>query len=173
MKNTFIISIICIILGACSTQNISIDYDRSQNFSAFKTYQLDFQNSSLGDLDLERFKSALNSGLSQKGMTENNSPDLVISIVSSEHISKERNSNVGVGLGSFGRGIGTSIGFGIPINSSKLNQTYRLIMQTPDGKMVWEGLLEIVSPANPSPETREANIQKGVQKLLKKYPPQS
>ena len=62
------------------------------------------------------------------------------------------------------------VSVGIPIMSQKLNQNYRISMKD-EGRLVWEGTLKIQMPLKASPEVRAANIQKGVTKLLQKFPP--
>lgn len=171
MKKFILLSFSVLFLTACSTQTVTVDYDRGQDFSQIKNYSVELTSGSLGELDAARLKQSLNQELTAKGLNESGNPDVIIHIIPEEFISENQSSSVGVGVGGGSGGFGTSVGFGIPINSEKLNQHYKVTMTTTEGNLVWEGRLDIQMPVNASPEMREANIQKGVSKLLKKYPP--
>ncbi|SMC35814.1 DUF4136 domain-containing protein [Moheibacter sediminis] len=171
MKKFILLSFSILLLAACSTQTVTVDYDRSQDFSQIKNYSVELTSGSLGELDEARLKQSLNQELAAKGLNESGNPDVIINVVPEEFISENQSSSVGVGMGGGSGGFGTSVGFGIPINSEKLNQNYKVTMTTTEGNLVWEGRLDIQMPVNASPEMREANIQKGVSKLFKKYPP--
>lgn len=171
MKKFILLGFSVLVLTACSTQTVTVDYDRGQDFNQIKSYSVELTSGSLGELDETRLKQSLGRELTAKGLNESGSPDVIINVIPEEFISENQTSNVGVGVGGGSGGFGTSVGFGIPINSEKLNQHYKVIMTTTEGNLIWEGRLEIQMPVNASPEIREANIQKGVSKLFKKYPP--
>lgn len=170
MKNLAFIFLGLLIIS-CSTQTVSIDYDREQDFSQIKNYHFEFEESAMNELDINRLKNAVNQELSTKGLTESSNGEIKLRIIPEEFISENQSSSVGIGMGGGNAGFGTSVGMGIPINSEKLNQHYLVSMITNEGKLVWEGQLDIQMPINASPETREINIQKGVAKLFKNYPP--
>ena len=94
-----------------------------------------------------------------------------IKIAPEEYFSENQNSQVGVGVGGGNRGFGTSVGMSIPINSEKLNHRYLVSIYNSENQMVWGGRLEIQMSADAGTTAIESNIQKGVQKLFKKYPP--
>lgn len=171
MKKFILIVYSLLFLTACSTQTVAVDYDRGQDFTQVKTYAVELTSGSLSELDETRLKASLIQELAAKGLNESSSPDVIIHVNPEEFISENQSSSVGVGVGGGNAGFGTSVGFGIPINSEKLNQQYKISMATTDGKLIWEGRLEIQMPVNASPETREVNIQKGIVKLFKNYPP--
>lgn len=170
MKNLAFV-FIGFLIFSCSTQTVSVDYDRNQDFSQLKDFRYELEENSMSELDLNRIQNAINQELSLKGMTFNESSAVKIKIVPEEYISETRDSNVGIGVGGGSYGFGTSVGMSIPINSEKLNQRYLVSIYNPNGQLVWEGRLEIQMPANASPSTVDANVLKGVQKLFKKYPP--
>lgn len=171
MKKFILLSFSVLFLAACSTQTVTVDYDREQDFNQIKNYSVEMASGSLGELDEARLKQALNLELTAKGLTETTNPQVVINIIPEEFISENQSSNVGIGVGGGSGGFGTSVGFGIPINSEKLNQNYKVTMTTTEGRLIWEGRLDVQMPVNASLEMREANLQKGVAKLFKKYPP--
>src|SRR5690606_26595438 len=106
-----------------------------------------------------------------KGMNFNENSTVKIKIVPEEFISESQDSQVGIGVGGGSYGFGTSVGIGIPINSEKLNQRYLVSIYNSENQLVWDGRLEIQMPGNAGPETVETNVQKGIRKLFKNYPP--
>lgn len=170
MKN-LALAFIGFLIFSCSTQTVSVDYDRNQDFSQLKDFHYEFAENSMSELDLHRIQNAVNQELNLKGMSFNENSEVKIKIIPEEYISESRDSNVGIGVGGGSYGFGTSVGMSIPINSEKLNQQYLVSIYNSENQLVWDGRLEIQMPANAGPETIDANVQKGVQKLFKKYPP--
>lgn len=170
MKNLALV-FIGFFIFSCSTQTVSVDYDRNQDFSQLKDFKYEFAENSMSELDVNRIQNAINHELGLKGMIFNESSAVKIKIIPEEFISESRDSQVGVGVGGGSYGFGTSVGMSIPINSEKLNQRYLVSIYNPNGQLVWEGRLEIQMPANVSPDIINVNVQKGVQKLFRKYPP--
>lgn len=156
---------------SCSTQTVSVDYDRNQDFSQLKDFRYEFIENTMSELDISRIQTAINQELSTKGMSFNESSSVKIKIIPEEYVSESHDSNVGIGVGGGSYGFGTSVGMSIPINSEKLNQRYLISIYNPKNQLVWDGRLEIQMPANVGSGTIDANVQKGVQKLFKKYPP--
>lgn len=159
-------------LISCSTQNVAVDYDRQQDFSQLRDYRMEFvDDSSDNELLMGSIRMALQNELSTKGMNYNANSDVLIKIQPNEYITQTRSSNVGIGVGSSGRNFGGSMHIGIPINTQKLNQDFKVSIYNTQNHLVWDSKLSIRMPANASPETAETNIQKGVRKLFKNYPP--
>jgi len=170
MKNLAFV-FIGFLIFSCSTQTVSVDYDRNQDFSQLKDFRFEFVENSMSELDINRIQNAINQELGLKGMAFNESSAVKIKIIPEEYISETRDSNVGIGVGGGNYGFGTSVGMSIPINSEKLNQQYLVSIFNADNQLVWDGRLDIQMPANAGPETIDANVRKGVQKLFRKYPP--
>jgi hypothetical protein len=171
MKN-IVFALFTGLMISCSTQTVAVDYDRNQDFSLLKEYQIEIPENSISELNANRMKTAIKNELAAKGMNFNENSPIKIKISPEEYISETQNSQVGIGVGGGNRGFGTSVGIGIPINSEKLNQRYLVSIFNGENQLVWDGRLEIQMPIHAGPETIEANIQKGVAKLFKKYPPQ-
>src|SRR5690606_28627547 len=157
---------------SCSTQTVSVDYDHNQDFSQLKDYQFEFVENTMSELDIQRIQNAIREELNLKGMNYDENSAVKIKIVPQEYISENRDSQVGIGVGGGNYGFGTSVGMSIPINSEKLNQQYLVSIYNPENQLVWDGRLDIQMPANANPETIDANVQKGVSKLFKNYPPE-
>lgn len=159
------------LLISCSTQTVAVDYDRNQDFSLLKDYYFEIPQNSISELNANRIKSAITKELGSKGMNFQESAQVKVQIKPEEFISESQSSQVGIGVGGGNHGFGTSVGIGIPINSEKLNQRYLVSIFNADNQLIWDGRLDIQMPINASPKTIETNIQKGVTKLFKNYPP--
>lgn len=171
MKKLILLSLSVLFLTACSTQTISVDYDRNQDFSQLKDFHYEFAENTMSELNINRIQIAINQELSAKGMVFNENSLVKIKIIPEEFFSETQSSQVGIGVGGGNGGFGTSVGMSIPINSEKLNQRYLVSIFNAENQMVWDGRLEIQMSADAGTTAIETNIQKGVQKLFKKYPP--
>jgi hypothetical protein len=83
----FILFILTVTLGvSCApTVKVSTDYDRSANFSSYKTFSIYNLTTSLNvnELNAERIWNSIRSEMIKKGYKENNNnPDLMINVVS-------------------------------------------------------------------------------------------
>lgn len=171
MKKLLLLVVTSLIMFSCTSQNVAIDYDRSINFNQFKTYSFGETSTGVSELDNARIEQALKQQLSLKTLhyTENNG-DLTVFVSPKEYISTKSNSSVGLGVGSGGRGFGGGLSVGIPIQTKQLNQEFTVSMYRQNA-LVWEGVLTIRSGVNTSPESKDTQIRKGVEKLLRNYPP--
>lgn len=78
--------LVLIVFGACSTINVSRDYDTTANFSALRTYKIDTGKivRSKGETDRrdslldKRIRAALNSELQSKGLEPADEPDVLV-----------------------------------------------------------------------------------------------
>lgn len=71
-------------LASCSSVDVTTDYDRTVNFSKYKTYnynKTNIDNSKLSDLDKNRILSAIDEQMVLKGYLKNDNPDLFINLV--------------------------------------------------------------------------------------------
>lgn len=172
MKKIIALSLLAFTLS-CSTQTVSMDYDRNQDFSSIQNYALFFEGEDWNDLNKNRFETALVEVLQSKQMIYQAQSSNKIQVTSESFVSEQQSSQVGMGVGTGGRGFGTSMGVSIPINSEKLNRIYRVSMRNAADELIWEGKLIVQQPIHASPEVSAQNIQKGIQKLFKKFPPKN
>lgn len=167
-KSAFIFGFLIIL--SCSTQTISTDFDRNQDFSLIKDYHFEWLDSSASELDVNRIQTAIQNELNNKSMSYNPNSSNKIIIKLEKFISESQNSNIGIGIGGGGGGFGTSVGIGVPITSEKLNQNYLISLYNNVNQLVWQGKLDIKMSTNGGPDLLDSNIQKGIQKIFKKYP---
>jgi hypothetical protein len=171
MKNSIILLIV-IFITSCAPVHVNYDYDKTTDFSNYKTYNYYKElNTGLSELDTKRLIDAINGELQLKGFLVSEDPDFLINIQSSEFQEAQR-SNVGVGLGGGGRNVGGGVSIGIPMGQNQMNRQI-LIEFVDENKtgLFWEAKSESSFNPNASPEKREAQFQKIVSKIFTQYPP--
>lgn len=165
------IAILIFLLSGCATQNVRMDYDRSVDFSQYKSYNFydNIEWDETNALDQVRILEAIEYELNSKGMTKSDYPDLLIDVKSDEKMVKRNTGSVGFGSGSSGRRGGFGVSLGIPISSNKLHKNYIIEMvEAKSNHLVWQGIFE----KDMSPNVDNAkHIPKAMNKLLSKYPP--
>ncbi len=157
-------------LGAAFAQHVETDFDHQANFSQYKTYSWqDIKpENSLWDA---RIKSAVDAQLTAKGWTQVASGGDV-SIVAIKTSQTQRTLQTfydGMGGGWRWRGFG---GMG---ESTTTEQDYKegtLVVDLYDAKtkqLIWRGSSE--DTVSDKAEKNEKNLDKGVAKMFKKFPP--
>jgi hypothetical protein len=161
-----------VLLGSAFGQHIQTDFDHQANFSQYKTYswqEIKASNSLWGD----RIKEAVNAQLGSKGWIQVDSGGNVV-IVAIKTTQTERTLQTfydGMGGGWRWRGFG---GFG---ESTTTEQDYKegtLVVDMYDAstkQLIWRGSAEEM--LSDKAEKNEKNLDKGVAKMFKSFPPLS
>jgi Domain of unknown function (DUF4136) len=161
-------------LGDASAQQVQTDFDHQANFSQYKTYswQAIKPANSLWDA---RIKSAVDAQLAAKGWTQVDSGGDV-AIVAIKTTQTQRTLQTfydGFGGGWGWRRFGAG-GFG---ESETTEQDYKegtLVVDMYDAKtkqLIWRGSAE--DTLSSKAEKNEKNLDKGVARMFKKFPPQA
>ena len=153
---------------------MNFSFEKDANFSAFETYAWVDMNDGgepLDELTANQLKSAVENELGMKGLqkTDRARADLLIGYQTA--FRKERSITVydtgwGSGPGWRTGGITTAQTSTISVGSVVLDMYVRL-----QKLLVWRGSVTKTLDVTAKPDKREKNIQKGIQKLLKNYPP--
>ena len=173
IKNVaFLLIGMMVFAGTASAQQVKTDFDRSANFTQYKTYSWE-QVKTKDALDAGRIKSAVNAALAAKGWTQVDSGGDV-SIVAMEITKNQQTLNTfydgfggGWGYRRFGGG-----GFG---EATTTTDTYKVgtvvidLFDTKTKQLVWRGS-ESDTLSNNSDKNIK-NLDKGVEKMFKKFPP--
>lgn len=166
----------------------SSDYDRSVDFTKYKTYSYGgWQKDSgklLNDLDKERLHKAFTEEFSNRGMSydqDNGELVLTLFLVVDKKTSTTAytNYNGGMGYGGYGmggvgyRGAGWGWGAGSATTIYQENDydVGTLVVDAYDAiskKLIWQGTL--VKTLNSNANKNEKTIPKSISKLMKKYP---
>ncbi|MDO5972122.1 DUF4136 domain-containing protein [Flavivirga aquimarina] len=171
MKFLKIILLALLILG-CAPIRVNYDYDRTTQFSSYKTYNYySDMNTGLSELDTKRLLNAIDAKMTAKGFSFSDTPDFFIDIKSSEYQEAQRNT-VGVGLGGGGRNAGGGISIGIPVGQANMNRQITIDFVDENKKQLfWQAVSESSFNPNATPEQREVQFNKIVEKILIAYPP--
>ncbi len=175
IKNVaFLLIGMIVFAGTASAQQVKTDFDRSANFTQYKTYSWE-QVKTKDTLDAGRIKSAVNAALATKGWTQVDSGGDV-SIVAMEIAKNQQTLNTfydgfggGWGYRRFGGG-----GFG---EATTTTDTYKVgtvvidLFDTKTKQLIWRGS-ESDTLSNNSDKNIK-NLDKGVEKMFKKFPPGS
>lgn len=165
------IASILFLAGISSAQRVKTDYDRSANFSQYKTYSWE-QVKTKNALDVDRIKNAVNAVLQTKGWTQVDSGGDV-SVVAME-ITREQQT-----LNTFYDGFGGGWwwgGFGDLEEATTTTDTYTVgtlvidLFDTSTKKLLWRGSSRDTLSNNSNKNIR--NLSKGVQKMFRHFPPE-
>ena len=162
---------------ASSAQQVKTDYDRTANFSQYKTYSWQGVHTE-NPLWVDRIKTAVNAALAAKGWTQVESGGNV-SIMAMEINQTHKNldtyyDSFGGGLGWGRRFGGWGDGFG---ESTTTEDTYRVgtlvidLFDTNSKNLIWRGSLSDALSNNANKNIK--NLDKGVEKLFNRFPPEA
>jgi hypothetical protein len=167
-----------VLLGSAFSQHIQTDFDHQANFSRYKTYswQEIKPANSLWD---SRIKNAVDAQLSAKGWTQVDSGGdvaiVAIKMTRTQRTLQTYYDNFGFGGGWGWRGFG---GYGDSFgDSTTTEQDFKdgtLVVDLYDGKtkqLIWRGSAEDM--LSDKAEKNEKNMDKGVAKMFKSFPPRS
>ena len=155
-------------------QQVKTDYDRGANFAQYKTYSWE-QVRTKDPLDVDRIKSSVNAALAAKGWTQVDSAGDV-SIVAIEITQNQQTLNTfydGMGGGWGWRRFGGG-GFGEATTTTETYKVGTVVVDLFDAKtkqLVWRGSSSDTLSNNSDKNIK--NLDKGVQKMFKNFPPGS
>jgi hypothetical protein len=160
-------------------QDVRYNYAADQDFSKYKTYKW-VQVKGADQLDQladQQLKTAIDAELAKKGLTKTDGENADLFIGYQVSIGQEKQltsydtgwgMGPGWGSGWYGGGGGMTTATTSTIQIGQLD----LDMYDPAAKqLVWRGTASKTLDPKAKPEKRQKNMQKGVAKLLKNYPP--
>ena len=169
---SFLLFAFSILLLSCGP-TLYIDFEKSQDFSEFTTYQFypDI-DSGLNELDDKRVMAAIDSVLQQRGFTKTDSNRFYINFYASESIGNSRNT-IGIGVGGGGGNVGVGVSGGIPIGGKVIRQqlTVDFVDAQKDQSLVWQAVVEGELKEKASPQQKERYYYSVIEKTLRKFPP--
>lgn len=171
------VSLLLLLLTAGCDLKTSVDYDRSADFSAVKTYAwADQENPKISDLDHRRIVSAIDAQLAKEGLTQvESNPDVYVTYFADDNEQTVIDTtHYGYGFpGDWYWGYG---GMGMSTSTSRV-RTYTEgtlvvdIYKAKEKELVWRGTVSGTVSENPQKNVKKIN--KGLAKLFEKYPPPS
>jgi hypothetical protein len=160
--------------GKSPAQQVKTDYDRSADFSRYKTYSWE-QVKTQDPLYVDRIKSSVNAALTARGWTQVDA-DGDVSIVAMEITRNQQTLNTF--YDGFGGGWGwRRFGGGGLGEATTTTETYKVgtlvvdLFETKTKKLLWRGTSSDTISNNSDKNIK--NLDKGVEKLFKQFPPGS
>jgi Domain of unknown function (DUF4136) len=162
-----LVGLMLLFAGRSSAADVKTDYDRNTNFAQYKTYSWE-RVETRDPLMVDRIKSAVNGSLAAKGLTEvPTGGDLSIVAIEVTHSQQT--------LDTFYNNFGGGRRFGGFGDATTTTETYRvgtLVVDLSDPatkKLVWRGSAS--DTLSDKSEKNIDNLDKGVVKMFKKFPP--
>lgn len=164
-----------ILLGLLVTaQEVTTDYDRNYNFSQIHTFVTKIGTSWGNPLSEQRAKEAVSKALVQRGWqpAEEGSADALVVIHGATQTKKSLNTfysgggYAGYGWGGWGGGTATTTESEYRVGTLVVD-----IFDAKDKKLVYRAVGQ--DEISEKPEKNEKKLQKGVEKMFKKFPPQA
>jgi hypothetical protein len=182
MRKFFILSVVTLLLvaGSSLAQDVRYNFDKSADFSKFKTYKwVPIQDAAkVSDLVDKQIKDSVDGELATKGLTKVEGDDANLYIGYQPAVGEEKQFNsysTGWGGGP-GWGGGWYGGMGSTTTYGSTSTIYKgqlaLDMYDSGGhNLVWRGVVSKTIDPKAKPEKQQKNLAKAVKKLLKNYPP--
>ena len=167
------VTFLTLIIVSCAPIRVNYDYNKTTNFSTYKTYQYYADmKTGLSDLDTERLLNAIDAKLKVKGLNVSEDPDFFIDIKSAEYQALQRQT-VGVGIGGSGRNVVGGISIGLPLGQANINRQITIDFVDENKKQLfWQAISESSFNLKATPEKREVRLHAIVEKVLSGYPPE-
>jgi hypothetical protein len=173
LRTTRIILAALTFVAAAAAQKVTYNFDAAADFSKFKSYKwVEIPGGvKLDDLTARQLTTTLESELAKKGLAKTATDNADLYVGYQVAITQEKQLNAystGWGYGPRWGGTGTVTATTTTITIGSV----ALDMYVPAQKqLVWRGTATKTIDVGAKPEKRQKNIQKGVEKLLKNYPP--
>jgi hypothetical protein len=170
----------CLLLAVAGfAQDVRYNFAAGQDFSKYKTYKWvpikDAQQ--LNSLADSQLKAAVDAELAKKGLTKTDEENADLFLGYQVGVDQEKqftsyNTGWGYGPGWGGGWYGGGGGMTTTTSSTIIKGQLDLDMYDPAAKqLVWRGTATKTIDPKAKPEKQQKNLQKGVAKLLKNYPP--
>ena len=158
-------------------QKTSYDYDKTANFTGFKTYALKDGTKVGQPLIDDRIVAALEAELAAKGLTKSDaSPDLFVVY----HVAFDKQKDISTyssghgGYGAYGWGYGGGWAGGTTTTQVRDILVGTMVVDVADakkGQVIWRGMGVKEVDTQAKPEKRDKSINSAMTKIFKNYPP--
>ena len=174
MKNLFY-AVLTLAVVACSSVTTSFDYDKSIDFTKFKTYAFTEHTQKfpeINSLDRDRVLAAIDSEMAKRGYTKSDSsPDVLVDVFVK---TEEEMTATATNTGAYGRwGYGYGFGGGttyVDYNKYTKGTLFISLIDKSTEKIAWQGRGTKTLNENVKPEKKEANIKAAITAIYAKYP---
>jgi hypothetical protein len=150
-------------------QSVTYDFDRSANFTRFKTYTWVRGTNLTDQLNHQRIMRAVDAQLAARGFSKVEAaanPDVLVAY----HASFDKNLQIN----AFGSGPRVGLRSGTATVEEIVVGTLAIdVMDAQSQNIVWRGIATQELDAKANPEKKEKGINKAAEKIFKNYPPAS
>ena len=172
-----------LLLSACQSSQVVVDYDTSANFNDFTHYQwLDADKADNDDTDdpllAERVKAALQQQLPAKKLlaaTEETPANIMLRYYLSTQIDEQEPKTTGaIGIGGGSGNVGMGVSLRIPLGKPRIEKRVQIIVDLvgiEDNKLKWRGVRTITLTIDQAAEKTTAAVNKAIAEILAAYPP--
>jgi len=178
MKMTIAVAALAILLAPtlAAAQKTSFDYNKSTDFTTFKTYALKDGTKVGQQLIDDRIVSAIEAELAAKGLTKSDNPDVFVVY----HVAFDAQKDIPTyssgygGYGAYGWGWGGGWAGGTTSTQVRDILIGTLVIDVADAKksqVAWRGMGVKEVKTQAKPEQRDKSINEAVKKIFKNYPP--
>lgn len=166
-----------IIAAACSSVQVSYDYDKQVDFSKYKSYAFTQEalDLAMDQLNRDRILKAIETELTAKGFTKSESPDAWVHVAVKTAQRTEAVANTSGGYGMYGR-YGYGGGFTtttVDYNEYTDGTLFVSLVDKSTEKIVWTGRGTKTIDEHSSAEKRDQNITYAVKQIFLNYPPKA
>jgi hypothetical protein len=178
MKTLKILALLVVLLlASCQAIQINSDYDKTVDFSKYKTYAY-FKNGidkvEISDLDKKRILRSIDAQMEAKGFIKSENPDMLINIFTKTREEVNVNQfNAGWGYGwGFGWNPwmwGGGMGMGTTVSTNTEGTLFIDFIDATKKEMFWQG--EGQGTLTKRMEKKDENINEFVTKILSQFPP--
>lgn len=163
------ITLMMLVAGTAVAQQTSVDYDKSADFSKYKTYAWAEGRSVQDPFNHQRIVDSIDAQLAAKGwrrVERSQGPDAIV--LYRAGATEQKQARV------WGTGYGPGWRFGggsaqVDLNTIQVGQLVVDIIDAETQKLVWRGRAS--DTVSDRPEKNEKKINKAAEKLFKKFPP--
>lgn len=161
-------------LVSCSSISVNTDYDKSVNFSEFKTFAYfkpGIDKVKISDFDKKRILYAIDSVMTSKGFTKSETPDFLVNF----YTNAEKDISVTPYYAGYGWGYGWGWGWGYPywggsyVSTSIQGILTIDIVNAKKNELIWQGTG--IGDLSQFPEEKDKVIKDFVSRILAQYPP--
>jgi hypothetical protein len=169
---TFVSTVGLAVMGTIAfAQNVTYDFDRSANFSSFKTYAWVRGTNLSDELNHKRVMRAVDTQLSAHGLARSESP-ATADVLVAYHASFDKNLQInGFSSGFGGYRFGGNRSGTATVDEILIGTLAVDIVDAKTKTIVWRGLATKEVDTKASAEKRDKNINRAAEKLFKNYPP--
>ena len=187
LTKLFAVLLVAILSTSSFYAQVTSDYDKTVDFTKYKTYSFEgWQDNSdqlINELDKKRIHDSFGAEFSKRNLQYvEQGGDMIVTLYLAidQKTSQTAYTNYHGGMGygggwgyGYGRGYGYGMGMGSATTtySESVYDVGTFVVDVYDGeskKLVWEGISR--KTINENPKKREKTIPKGVKKLMKKFP---